>query len=283
MDWGKYGAVISDRDSIAKDVAKLRSGEFTKTVVIVNRYDGIDLPDETCRILIVDSRPYSENLYDTYVESCRSGSNVSAIRTARTIEQGLGRSVRGEKDYSVIILIGPDLIRAIRTKELKRHLSKQTAAQIALALEIVEMSREEIEDGKDPEKVFTGIVKQCLERDEEWKQFYQERMNAVDFSLPESSVLTFYAAELDAECLYMSGKVAEAVQRIQSLIDDHVRDPLDRGWYLQTIARYLHSASKSESNKMQLNAHVKNTYVLKPATGMVVKKLGEINQKRWKV
>ena len=31
-----------------------------KTLVLVNRYDGIDLPDNTCRILIFDGKPYSE-------------------------------------------------------------------------------------------------------------------------------------------------------------------------------------------------------------------------------
>src|SRR4030095_16697878 len=41
---------------------------------------------------------------------------VTAMRTARTIEQGLGRSVRGEKDYCAIILTGADLIRRIRPR-----------------------------------------------------------------------------------------------------------------------------------------------------------------------
>jgi len=28
------------------------------------------------------------------------------MRTIRTVEQGMGRSVRGEKDYSVVVVIG---------------------------------------------------------------------------------------------------------------------------------------------------------------------------------
>ncbi len=279
-DWKKYGSTVADRNSITAEVAKLRSGNFERTLVIVNRYDGIDLPDETCRILIVDSKPYSECLADVYEESCRSESDVSAIRVARTIEQGLGRSVRGEKDYCVIILIGPDLIRAVRTKELRKHLSCQTAAQIDLGLEIVEMSREEIENGTEPGKVFSKVINQCLTRDEGWKQFYKARMDAVDFTTRESGVLGMLASELNAEQLYSTGQIDPAVNGIQKLIDEAGVQELDRGWYMQVMARYLNARSKSKANDMQLAAHKKNTYLLKPSSGMQIRKIENINQKR---
>jgi hypothetical protein len=83
---------------------------------LANRYDGIDLPDDACRILIFDSRPYSESLIDLYAEQVRPGSEVTLMRTVRSVEQGMGRSVRGEKDYSVIVVIGSDLVRLIREK-----------------------------------------------------------------------------------------------------------------------------------------------------------------------
>ena len=60
---------------------------------IVNRYDGIDLPDDMCRILIIDSKPYSENLTDRYEENCRPSSEITLLRIVRSIEQGLGRCI----------------------------------------------------------------------------------------------------------------------------------------------------------------------------------------------
>ena len=102
-DWEKYGAKILSKDKIDEEIQILKNGKFDDVIVIINRYDGIDLPDDTCRILIFDSKPYSESLVDMYFESCRSNSKINAIKTARTIEQGMGRSVRGEKDYSVIL------------------------------------------------------------------------------------------------------------------------------------------------------------------------------------
>ena len=134
-DWAAAGAVVATKETIDSLVAGLHHGERKMTVVIVNRYDGIDLPDDDCRILIFDQQPFSENLTDRYADDCRAASEITAIRTARIIEQGLGRSVRGEKDYCVIIICGPNLIKCVRTKEARKYLSDQTRTQIEIGLD----------------------------------------------------------------------------------------------------------------------------------------------------
>ena len=57
------GAITTTAENIIDELEKLKKGIFSKIVVINNRYDGIDLPDESCRILIVDSLPYFDSLY----------------------------------------------------------------------------------------------------------------------------------------------------------------------------------------------------------------------------
>ena len=104
-DWEKYGAIIATKDTVGNIIDALKQGGFEKAVVLVNRYDGIDLPDDACRILIFDSKPYSESLTDLYQEFVRPDSEATVMRTIRSVEQGMGRSVRGEKDYSVIVAI----------------------------------------------------------------------------------------------------------------------------------------------------------------------------------
>src|SRR5207302_1163606 len=126
--------------------------------------------DQMCRILVFDSRPYSDSLIDRYAELCRPASEVTAMRLSRTIEQGLGRSVRGEKDFSVIILIGAELIRTIRSSVSRKHLSSQTRAQIDIGLEIAEMTKEE-ENDVGPAQTLISLVNQCLRRDAGWKAF----------------------------------------------------------------------------------------------------------------
>lgn len=61
----------------------MKAGKTSNTVVIINRYDGIDLPDESCRLLIIDSMPYFNSLVDRYEEQCRINSDVINIRLAQ--------------------------------------------------------------------------------------------------------------------------------------------------------------------------------------------------------
>jgi hypothetical protein len=57
-------------------------------------------------------------------------------------------------------------------------------------------------------------------------------------------------------------------------------DKSDKGWYLQEMARYLYAVNKTDSNKMQKNAHLKNHALMKPRTGMTIAKIAVISHKR---
>lgn len=46
-------ARISTALTIDEDISVLKSGNYDFTNVLVNRYDGIDLADNNCRILIM--------------------------------------------------------------------------------------------------------------------------------------------------------------------------------------------------------------------------------------
>lgn len=278
-DWEAQGASIVNKDTVAEGLAGLRAGGFEQTVVLVNRYDGIDLPDDTCRVLIFDSRPYSENLIDLLQEHCRATSKATLMRTVRSVEQGMGRSVRGEKDYSVIVVIGTDLVRLLREKDSRKFLSAQMEAQIEIGLEIAEMAKQDIEDGT-PEKAFTDLARQCLTRDAGWKSFYAERMDKVIPRGANAAVLATYAAELDAEQLYLRGDYAGASERLQALIDTGVLDEEDKAWYLQERARYLYQFDRPGAQTLQVAAHKRNHLLLRPATGVTVAKLTLVSHGR---
>jgi replicative superfamily II helicase len=279
-DWESYGAVIANRDTVADDIEKLKGGEYEKTLVLVNRYDGIDLPDDSCRILIFDSRPYSESLIDLYQEFCRPDSEATLMRTIRTVEQGMGRSVRGEKDYSIVVVVGNDLIRLVRDKGSRKFLSPQMAAQIEIGLEIAEMARQEIEDGTKPTDAFNGLIRQCTTRDADWKAFYVEQMGKVKPKGANKHVLKLYAAELEAEKLYVKGDYASAAEQLQALLDGGAVNDDDKGWYLQEMARYHYQSNRAESQRLQVAAHGINHLLLKPHTGVTVAKLKVQSQGR---
>lgn len=65
-DWEKNGAILAKRDTVAEIIRRLRRGDYEHTAVLANRYDGIDLPDNTCRVLVFDGKPFSESLIDLH-------------------------------------------------------------------------------------------------------------------------------------------------------------------------------------------------------------------------
>lgn len=278
--WKELGAKVSKSDSIDEDITNLKNGDFDNCNVLVNRYDGIDLPDNSCRVLIIDSKPYAQNLSDRYQEYCRTDSEAILIKIAQKIEQGLGRGVRGERDYCVIILTGSELVSAIRSKKTRKFFSSQTQTQIDIGLEIAEIAKDELNPKANKIEVVKGLIKQCLKRDEGWKLFYVDKMNSAPIFEREKRVLNVLQLEKDAEVLYLSGEYDKATEITQKLMDDFVIENSEKGWYLQEIARYLYPKSKTESNKKQITAHKLNKMLLKPREGMSVEKINFISQNR---
>ena len=66
------GSIVVKSEDIYDKISALKNKSFESPMVFVNRYDGIDLPDESCRVLIIDSRPYFNALSDKYEENCRN-------------------------------------------------------------------------------------------------------------------------------------------------------------------------------------------------------------------
>ena len=278
--WEVYGAVVAKKETMTSVIDSLRRREFEKAVVLANRYDGVDLPDDACRILIFDGKPYSESLIDLYQEDCRPDSEATLMRTIRTIEQGMGRSVRGEKDYSAIIIVGGDITRLLRESRSRKHLSSQLAKQIEIGLQLAEMADEEIKEGKQPILALQGLVNQCLGRDASWKAFYSEQMAEVKPSLPNDRILQSYVAELNAEITYSKGDYQGAVTQLQDSLDNGLIDKADVGWYLQVMARYQYRANRNESVRLQLAAHTSNHFLLLPSAGVTITKLTLVSQGR---
>ena len=279
-DWEAYGSVVADAKSIPAVVGNLRRGHYESTVVLANRYDGIDLPDDTCRILIFDGKPYSENLIDLHVESCRPNSEATLVRAVRSVEQGMGRSVRGEKDYSVVVITGTDLTRLIRDTKSRSYLSPQVAQQVKIGIDVAEMAREEVEEDDILGNAFLKLISQCLNRDPDWKEYYAEQMDLTGPTVIRKEILDQFEMELRAEQSFDSGDYQGAVDRVQAYLDANAADNDEKGWYLQEMARYTYKFDRLSSERYQLAAHGANRLLLKPASGVQVKKLSIVSHGR---
>jgi hypothetical protein len=270
--------IVADTNTLNDEISKLRSGQCDKCLVIVNRYDGIDFPDNSCRVLIIDSLPNLGNLADRYEEECRPESDIFNTKLAQKIEQGLGRPVRGEKDYSVIIIIGNDLVKFIRNKTTNKYFSQQTIKQIEIGLEIAKLADDDVSHEKDPFQIIFNTMMQCLKRDEGWKEYYTFEMNNLVTDVNPSKIFDKIQTEHEYENLVLKKDYQKATTLLRKYIDNYYKnDNNEKGWYLQQLARYTYMFNKLESNLIQKSAFGLNNHLLTPKDTINYKKISYIS------
>lgn len=278
-EYTKLGSHLAYSKNMDDELSYLKSGGYNDhSVVFVNRYDGIDLADNQCRILVLDSLPVMGNLSDRYELSCRDDSDIINRKIAQKIEQGLGRSVRSEKDYSVILINGEDLVRFIKTSSHQKYFSPQTRKQIEIGEEVSDMVKEE-QTSDDGRHAFVKVINQCLGRDQLWKQYYKENMDSIQYEGDDHPYLHQVQKEAEAERAYSKANYQEAEGIYQELSNEMInagRD-LEAGWYLQLVAKMAYHTRKLDADKIQRRAHELNNYVLMPAS-ITYKPLHLINQ-----
>jgi hypothetical protein len=122
--WANAGAIVVPKDDVGATVEKLRASKGNY-VVLANRYDGIDLPDDACRVLVLDGVPAGESHYEQHITSVRSDSALvtgsgrpddrAGPRPRRALGKGLlrrtplrlaPRPVRGGKGAPEPVLAG---------------------------------------------------------------------------------------------------------------------------------------------------------------------------------
>jgi hypothetical protein len=153
--------------------------------------------------------------------------------------------------------------------------------QIQIGLDIAEFAKEDIADsGTVSATVLQSLVNQCLRRDAGWKDFYTQQMATLSSTAATPHALNILTIELEAEQAFQEGQHKKALQLLQGVIDAPVKTPVERGWYLQEMARYAYPTDKAKSNDLQVAAHRNHRYLLKPRHGMIIEQITAVGQKR---
>ena len=167
-----------------------------------------------------------------------------------------------------------------------KFFSSQTRNQIDIGLEVSEMAKEEdLKVDNDYTKVILELINQCVKRDDGWKEFYKEKMDANINGSPSSTgkILEILELERKAEESFYQNDPENAVYDVQKIIDSYcTEDQSERGWYLQILARFKYKISKVDSNHTQKSAFKNNSQLLKPRDGVNYKKLSYISENRIK-
>jgi hypothetical protein len=266
-DWEPMGAKVMLGLDVPIAIEKLRDkASDLRFVVFIQRYDGIDLPDDACRVLVLDGLPLGEGIVDRYDSSLSNVSGGTRNRLVYRIEQGMGRAVRSYADYAVVILAGAELAHFVAKHEVLSAMNPDTAAQLRLAIDLAKLATEE--NAENPGQAVVGMIKQCLTRDEGWKGYYNETIRKVEHPLTgitNPDRVNLADAERRAFHSALANDSFKAASDLREAINKYC-DPNDPmvGWYLQRVANYFYDADPGESFEVQRAAYEKNGFMFCP-------------------
>ena len=100
------------------------------TCGLASRYDGLDLPGNACRVVVLEGKPDQDNLQDRFLsERVRAGAAIAERIRTRAV-QGAGRCTRGPNDWAVVVVLGADLTKYLLWPETQRALEPELQAEI---------------------------------------------------------------------------------------------------------------------------------------------------------
>ncbi len=142
----------------------MSGGEHVGLVVLGNKYDGVDLPHDACRLLVLDGVPSPLDPGEQREAGALAGSDAFRIRKVQRLEQGMGRGIRDAEDHCAVILLGSAVALSLADPADLKHFSPATRAQIHLSQSLAAQIKSE---GLGPVR---DALTMFLKRDPVWKE-----------------------------------------------------------------------------------------------------------------
>jgi len=203
-------------------------------LLLATRYDGIDLPGDDCRFMILDGEPSASGLQEIYMRTRLGASSQLNNRIRTRITQAMGRCTRDESDYSVVVILGDKLTKRCCTKTFTQGMHPELQAEIAFGLN---------NSTDNATANFVELSEALLNREPEWQEAEKEiRKQRDSFEKVSDSTAKALAKamphEIDyvyaswrgrhEEALSIANKIVEALEGGSDL------KPYRAFWYHQT-------------------------------------------------
>ena len=161
-------ALLPEKENVTTAINEFKSTTSQSKLLLAARYDGIDLPGDTCRVMVIDDLPMGVGQLEKYLWEYLRLSNSLRSTIASRIVQSFGRISRGMSDHGVVLITGEKLIKWLITPRDVSLLPKFLQKQISLGYEI----SNQIDNAEE----LTEIIEKCLNRDEQWVSAYKTNM-----------------------------------------------------------------------------------------------------------
>ena len=271
--WERIANLVLNARNISEGVARLKT-QHVGLVVLNNRYDGIDLPQSACRLLVIDGLPDARSLFDRVKQSSLMSSNYDNVEKIQRIEQGMGRGVRSSDDYCVVLLTGKGLTSALYTDNAIENFSPATRAQMNISENVSAQVKDK------PVEDLEQLMNYCLLQDPQWVGYSKGQLAQLTYEERTDSKpikLSLYEAYL----LASRGDVNSACKIIEDTANSCNERAL-KGYLKQVLAEYKNIIDEQQAQLILLSANADNQRLIKPLSGLNYAKVNDLTQEQAK-
>lgn len=266
--WRDAADQILMSEEISKGVQRLQRNEHVGLTVLVNRYDGIDLPGDACRVLVLDGIPHVGSLLDKMDAIALYDTDVEKARVVHKIEQGMGRGIRSNDDYCVVFLMGPHLAARLQDPSARNEFTPGTLAQFKLSQEVAaQMKNASLQELRD-------TINYCLNQDEEW---VSASKRAVVSSVYEGNIQLDELAIRQREAFnYLRTNQFREAQNAMQLAVDACHDPRIKGWLMAQMAQIANRIDPVQAQHILGSALQLNKAITRSLEGIAYSRISEL-------
>ena len=215
----------------AQGNATIRAFAKAKTpekLALAARYDGIDLPGDACRILIISGLPIGEMLIDRFIDQTLRIERLRTVHTATRLVQAIGRIFRSNTDHGAVLITSHDLERWFADPQNLKYMPALLQQQIKLGIELQRMVEQE-------NATFADLLDAVLAGRKDWDKLYAEHVGSFethDQSPEPEWFIRLVAQERSAFDKLWKGNHVAAAKEYSSIADDaESQDARLSAWY----------------------------------------------------
>ena len=211
-------APAPSRTMVPGEVENFRNAYPPTKLTLAARYDGIDLPGDTCRMMVIDELPTGSGPLEIFQWERLNMRNSLRGMLATRIVQSFGRISRGMSDHGVVIVTGKSLVEWLLSPRNRSLLPHFLQKQIKIG--------EGFSRGMSDIEELRTAAKACLSRDPNWVKPYTNYMR----DLPSESELVDQGKALKvalAEAKFGRAFWDRDFGRAARLLNDVLRDAFE--------------------------------------------------------
>jgi Type III restriction enzyme, res subunit/Helicase C-terminal domain len=197
-------------------------------LALAARYDGIDLPGDACRVLIISGMPVGETLIDRFIDQTLRIERLRTAHTATRVAQAIGRIFRSNTDHGAVLIASRDLERWLVDPQNLKHMPGLLQQQIKLGIELERAVEQK-------QATLADLLGAVLGGRKDWDKLYSENVESFEVhdQHPEPKWFVDLAErERSAFNKLWSGNHAGAAAEYASIADDaEKQDPRLSAWY----------------------------------------------------